>query len=376
MKKSLLAAALLAGLSSVAHAETTSVELYGILDAGVGYTKIKGNDGFSASRFGAVQGNQSGSRFGMRGKEDLGDGLSAIFTLEGGFTILDGKSAQNSRLFGRQATLGLNSNEWGKIEFGRQTNIASKFFGPIDPFAISFNTTDLGTTFGSSNSLRVDNLALYQSPVIGGFQFGVGYSFNDDTSRTNNEGQNTGFNTADNNRLITTGINYKNGPVYLAASYDRLNPTDAGVGGQSAAKPQEYSLGGVYDFEVVKVHAAFSQTRDGWFTGMTLGTAPSTRYQDTDTYKLRKGFRANSYMVGLTAPIGARTALFTSYQRATPNGDGLTGDDHTFNIFGLGATYELSKRTNFYAYGSYANNYAFQEGVKEMTVAVGLRHRF
>src|SRR5690606_22871374 len=104
MKKTLLAAALLAGFAGAAQAET-SVTLYGIIDTGIGYNKIKG-DGGSISRVGMINGVQSGSRWGLRGTEDLGDGLRAVFTLESGFDSSNGDHAQDGRLFGRQATVG------------------------------------------------------------------------------------------------------------------------------------------------------------------------------------------------------------------------------------------------------------------------------
>lgn len=374
MKQTLLALALVAGFTGVAHAET-SVTLYGLLDVGVGYERIKGEGG-KASRFGEVQGTQSGSRFGIRGKEYLGDGLSAVFTLENGFGPTDGRALQGGRLFGRQATVGLASQTWGKIEFGRQTNMAAKLMAAVDPFAISFNSANLGTTMGALNTMRLDNLVMYQMPTVAGFNFGVGYSFNADTSRTSNDGQNTGFATGDNNRAITTALSYENGPVYLAASYDRLNPTNAATGGQSPARLQEWSLGGTYNFEVVKIAAAYSQTRDGWFIGQSLNSSPGGDYSDLGTFKLRNGFRANSTMLGVTVPVGAITSVFSSWQRAAPNNATLTGDDKTFNVYALGATHNLTKRTNLYVYASYADNYAFHDGVTDTVVATGIRHRF
>ncbi len=371
MNKKLLAVALTAACAGVAHAET-SVTLYGIIDVGVGYERIRG-DGYSASRFGQVQNTQSGSRFGVRGAEDLGDGLSAVFTLESGFGPTDGKMQQGSRLFGRQSTLGLDSKTWGRIEFGRQTNMATKMFTPIDPFGTNFNSANMGTTFGALNTMRLDNLVLYQTPNLGGLKFGLGYSFNADDTRTDNSGK---FATADNNRSITTGLSYSNGPVYLAASYDRMNPTAAAVGGQSPAKLQQYAIGGTYDFEVVKIAAAWSQTRDGWFIGQALATTPGSDYSDLGTYKLADGFRADSTMLGVTVPLSGATSLFGSWQRAKPNNDKLTGDDKTFNVYALGATYSLSKRTNFYAYASYGDNYAFHDGVTDTVVAAGIRHQF
>ncbi len=371
MKKTLLAVALTAACAGVAHAET-SVTLYGLIDLGVGYERIRG-DGFHASRFSEMSGTSSGSRWGLRGSEDLGDGLSAIFTLENGFTANNGKAAQGSRMFGRQSTLGLESRTWGRIEFGRQTNMASKLFGQIDPFGLSYNSANMGTTFGAMNTMRIDNLVLYQTPTIGGFKFGLGYSFNVDDTQSDNSGK---FPTNDNNREITAGLSYSNGPLYLAASYDRLNPTNAAVGGQTSARPTQYALGGYYDFEVVKIAAAVSQTRDGWFVGQSLGTSPSSDFKDLGNFRSADGFVATSTLLAATVPVSTNTSVFGSWQRADPNSNKLTGDDKTFNVYAVGATYNLSKRTNLYAYTSYANNYAFRDGVTDTVVATGIRHKF
>ncbi len=120
--------------------------------------------------------------------------------------------------------------------------------------------------------------------------------------------------------------------------------------------------------------AAFGQTRDGWFVGQNMGTTPDGM-QKFGTFKLADGFRANSYMIGATVPLG-RHAVFGSWQRAAPSNDKLTGDDATFNVYSLGYTYDFTKRTNLYAYASYADNYAFQRDASDTAFAVGLRHRF
>ncbi|WP_227298807.1 porin, partial [Bordetella pertussis] len=207
MKKTLLAVALATGFAGAAQA-ADSVTLYGLIDAGLGYEQVKFK-GQSQSRIGAVQGVSSGSRFGLRGSEDLGDGLRAVFNLEAGFGPLNGNSLQSGRLFGRQATVGLDSDAWGRLEFGRQTNLASKFFGSIDPFSVSYNSANMGTTFSAANTMRLDNMVLYQTPSLDGFKFGVGYSFSADDTLDDD----SNFATAGNNRVLTTGLQYLNGPV-------------------------------------------------------------------------------------------------------------------------------------------------------------------
>jgi predicted porin len=385
MKKTLLAAALLAGFAGVAQAET-SVTLYGIIDTGIGYQNIRGHGIDDQSKFGMLNGVQNGSRWGLRGSEDLGDGLRAVFTLESGFGSNDGDSAQGGRLFGRQATIGLASNSWGQLDFGRQTNIASKFFGSIDPFAAGFGTAALGTSFSQLSTFRQDNLVLYQTPVFGGFQLGVGYSFNIDDHSTQ-----TGFNTNNNQRGITTGLRYVNGPINVAAAYDQLNrnsaQADAATDG-SGDRIRAWVIGGAYDFEVVKLSAAYGQTRGGWMNSVSLDTLwggngdpdlggralPSNTYSDD--------FKTQQWMLGFSAPIGGATSVFGSWQRANVKDSSLylsgnfEGEDSNQNIYSLGVTYDLSKRTNLYALGSYAQNYGFVDGLKSTLVGVGIRHRF
>ncbi|OZI32533.1 porin [Bordetella genomosp. 10] len=371
MKKTLLALSLSAAFAGAAHAET-AVTLYGVVDIGVGYERIRG-EGFHASRVGEVHGVESGSRVGLRGVEDLGDGWSVVFKVENGFAPTDGQRQQGSRLFGRQSTLGLNSETWGRFEFGRQVNMASELFALVDPFYTSYNAANLGTTLGAANTMRLDNLAMYHSPVMGGFQFGVGYSFNADDTLDDGSGK---FSTPDNNRAVTAGLSYTNGPLFLAASYDRLKGSAAAPGGQSRATLQEYAIGGTYDFEVVKVAASVGQTLDGWFAGQTLGVMPGGSDRDFGYFKLADGFRATSTMVGLTVPVGSATSVFSSWQRADPNNGKLTGGAKTFNVYAIGALHNLSKRTSVYAYASYGDNYAFHDGVTDTAVVTGIRHQF
>lgn len=374
MKKTLLAAALLAGFAGAAQAET-SVTLYGIIDTGVGYNKLdlpaRGTAAaYDHSRIGMINGVQNGSRWGLRGSEDLGDGLRAVFQLESGFDSGNGSSAQGGRLFGRQATVGLASNSWGQLDFGRQTNIASKYFGSIDPFGAGFAQANIGHGFSAANTNRYDNMVMYQTPSFSGFQVGAGYSFN-----VNDAGSPSEFATTDNVRAITAGARYVNGPLQVALAFDQLNARHRL---DESAKPRQYTVGAAYDFEVVKLALAYARTEDGWFAGQgpgapTGGVPGSTSYP---TYSFADGFRANSYLVGLTAPLGGATSLFGSWQMIDPKNDELTGGDETSNVFSLGATYDLSKRTNLYLYGSYAKNALFIDDAKSIATGVGIRHRF
>lgn len=373
MKKTLLAAALAVGFAGVAQAET-SVTLYGIIDTGIGYNRIKADD-FKATKTGMINGVQSGSRWGLKGAEDLGNGLRAVFQLESGFDSSTGGQAQGGRLFGRQATIGLASDSWGQLDFGRQTNIASKYLpGIVDPFGGGFATANAGASFGAQNTTRYDNMVLYQTPNFSGFQFGVGYSFNVGGS----EGWTVdapGFEDENPNyRAITTGLRYSNGPLGIALSYDQLKgdsrSAPIGVDGDSI---KQWIIGASYDFEVVKVSAAFGQTRDGWITLQGYG-------QDfgSEAHVFNSDYKANSYLVGLSAPVGAGN-IMASWHMVDPRDDtDIMGgaDPKKAHTYSLGYTYPLSKRTNVYAYGSYTKNVWNIDDVKASAVGVGIRHQF
>ena len=110
MMKKIAFAAIGAGLAGSALAADTSVTLYGLLDMGLG-ARARLQPESHRHRAGREQ------RLAFRPARfrGPGDGLRAIFTLEGGITPLNGKSAQSGRLFGRQATVGLSDDSWGNL---------------------------------------------------------------------------------------------------------------------------------------------------------------------------------------------------------------------------------------------------------------------
>lgn len=380
MKKSLLVAALVAGFAGVAHAET-SVTLYGIVDAGIAYERVDGTVAgvdVDAKRTGLLNGGQSGNRWGLKGTEDLGNGLQAVFVLENGFNLGNGTASQGGRMFGRQATIGLQSDAWGRLDFGRQTNITSKYFAWVaSPFGTDFSQARAGTTFGAADSVRYDNMIMYQTPNYSGFQFGVGYSFN------NSGNQNFKVSGEQpNNRAWTTGLRYANGPLAAALTYDQLKTAETLGTPDGDVSIKSWNLGASYDFEIVKVHAGFGQTRNGWLTALQYaGETLSTQNANGDNlgYIANDGMKINSYTVGLSAPVGANGKVLASWGMADPRSNGVYFNGVSLekqHAYSLGYTYALSKRTNVYALGSYVDNVAFQDDLKATQVGVGIRHQF
>src|SRR5690625_72269 len=228
MKKTLLAAALIVGFAGVAQAET-SVTLHVVVDGGIGYQRVKGTDengnSAKATRTGLLSGVQRGNRWGLRGSEDLGNGLRAIFQLESGFDINTGHSQQSGRLFGREAHFGLAGDSWGQLTFGRQTTVSSQYIPGIgSPFGASFMQANFGATFSSVNTTRYDDMIQYKAPSFAGFQAGLGYSFNTNGTQVGTL-KSGGQKVKLDNKAWTAALRYANGPIAVGLSYDQLKPS-------------------------------------------------------------------------------------------------------------------------------------------------------
>src|ERR1700722_20354845 len=124
MKKFALSSLSLAllGAAGAAHAQS-SVTLYGVLDDSIQYVNNVNVSGSNKSSVGLAAGNLQGNRWGLKGTEDLGGGLKAVFQLENGFSPNSGAMGSyngSSKLFGRQAFVGLSSDQFGTVTIGRQ----------------------------------------------------------------------------------------------------------------------------------------------------------------------------------------------------------------------------------------------------------------
>lgn len=399
MKKTLIAAALLAGFAGAASAQS-SVTLYGVVDMGIQFQNIKSGDNFrfggsvadpktSMSQFGMVSGVQNGSRWGLKGVEDLGGGLKANFVYEAGVNATNGGQAVGQG-FARQSTLGLSSSTWGAFDMGRRTAPSTYAFSGIDPFASGFGGAAL-TSVMPTNFIRYSNMAMYTTPSFSGFTAALGYSFNTELTSLYLPGTSTNivpvfapytYETNNKTRAISIGLRYANGPLIVAGTWDRINaPSSANL---NSDKIDVWNLGAAYDFKVVKIHAAYGQQVGGVLSapGTIQGVIPNSTGQISSFAGgalFADGGRTQSWMVGLSAPIGDNVKVFGSVMQLIPGGSFKTNPViHTGNqtTASIGASYDLSKRTNFYAYYSYANNLGMLDGVKANTVAVGIRHRF
>ncbi len=373
-----------------------SLTVYGIIDLGLQYATVNQtrNKVFERNQFvGVSSGVQSGSRFGLRGTHSMGGGFETVFTLENGFNAGTGEAQQGGRLFGRQSTVGIKHNDIGQLDVGRQINLASNYFLPIDPFIEGFGQANIGASFGSANTVRYSNMLMLQAQATKSLTIGAGYSFATElTGIYANNGlcssgicqainQSSQFQTNNNLRALTLGAKYANGPLLLAVAYDQLWGPDNIPNGPPKPNPTAWMAGGAYDFRVIKISFAYGQTRNGTWNGQPVGagTTPTSPLSDGSLGSgalFLAGAAASSTMLGMTVPIG-EASILASVQRLQQQGDAvpstLTGPQMVYSAAYL---YNFSRRTNLYTYASYGNNYAAVRAAQSTVVGVGLRHQF
>lgn len=188
-----------------AHAQQSGVSLYGVLMEGVIYA----NNSKGGSSVGMANGP---SRWGMKGTEDVGGGTRAIFTLEGGFNPNTGTMAQGGREFGRQAFVGLQSDQWGTLTTGRQYDLTQDWLAQYSsPVRWNGYTAHVGDNDNFNYQFRMNNAVKYVSPRMSGVQVGAMYSFGEQAGSFNNQAG------------LSFGANYTGGPVSVSAAYMRLN---------------------------------------------------------------------------------------------------------------------------------------------------------
>jgi general bacterial porin, GBP family len=372
MKKSLVALAVLGAFSGAALAQS-NVTLYGILDVNYMWESVPTKVGTTVQQENKSSingGHQSGNRWGVRGSEALGGGLSAIFALEGGFNIDSGTLGQSGRLFGRQAYAGL-SGGWGSVVAGRLAAFSSgtgdfDMIGRVDPFATGFGLASAGNTFISMNALRVDNIVAYVSPTFAGFKGGIGYSTAIDGAEA--------AGSSNNNSAFIAGANWTYGPFFAAMTYDAVNAKNGGP------DQKHFQVGGTWDIASFRLHAGWAQQSNiGAIGSALLGGSGSFVTLPTGL----QNFDADSWLLGATWTVTPAAKIFGSYQAF--NADGKTVGTTTkvnfepdFNIWAIGGTYNLSRRTNLYASYAYrsANGTLQSDAFDGKQFALGIRHLF
>ena len=343
MRKILHCAVIASSLSAGTAFAQSSVTLYGLLDTGFTYINKSG----VGSQVAAQSSDYFGDRFGFRGNEDLGSGMSALFVLENGFDPTNGKFTQNGRMFGRQAYVGLSSR-YGTVTLGRQydfmvsmvggTSASQRFAGYIgarpgdidaddgayrNNNSVKYTGTYGNTTFGAmyafggvagsiaQGSMYGAGVKYARGPLLLGAAFSEyrnpAQSIYDGTSPAANGAYtnpltspiNSGFSSAQRQQIFSSGASYMIGKLTIGATYSNIIyhniiPTSSTVGYGSAR------------------FNAFEVTTDYQF-------APDIRAGVAYSYTKSETARYNQVDTGLVYSLSKRTSLYGAviYQHAS-----------------------------------------------------------
>ena len=380
MKKSLLALALLGAFTASAFAEP-SVTLYGRIDTGLVYThKNLDNTAGSTDTFSMDSGVTTGSRWGLKGSEDIGN-AKVGFVLESGFNSDDGTSGQNNRLFGREAQVNI-SGAYGTLYAGRLASIASDsgsigYLGDVSAFPSAYGF--VGNQQGSTGTAydRYDNSLAYQTPTFGGLQGAIMYSFKGDTQSNEDSIKNARENSGNADRYLAAGLRYKAGKAAVVLTGDMTMYGNA-AGEQKANfyhdvdNGYSFILGGNYDFGVAKAFAKVT-----YFDNQVNVLDSFDLISDSRDLKKAEALKGWGAELGTNVPaFGGNFLAAVGYRDAKDVDDG----SYKFKRWNaaVGYTYAFSKRTNVYGLAGYAQAKAnaLDRKASGAQVGFGLVHKF
>jgi predicted porin len=376
MKKTLslsIAAISVGAFANSAHAQS-SVTLYGIVDDSFVYTNNQAGHAAYQMQAGLAQ----GERWGLRGREDLGNGLAAVFTLESGFNNNTGGLSQGGRIFGRPAFVGLSSATYGAFTMGRQNEEIGDYLSLMSanaslPGGIIFPHP--GDLDNNGIDFRLQNSVKYTSPVIGGFSGAAVYSFG---GTAGNFALNSGKSFA---------LNYAAGPITLVTAYTAIDhPATAvtegvwtpgntvdGNYGIAAAGYKVFGAGGAYVIGPTRVSVLWDHTQ---FSGLnpTLG-AKIPGHVTFNIYEVQ-----GSYQLTTAVQLGAAysfTVGNVSATRQEPRYHELDGSvDYAFSA----RTDAYVTATYMHAQGGAVANLApvipAASGDSQLALMIGLRVKF
>lgn len=383
MQKKLIAVAVL-GACVAGSAFAANVDVYGRIDTGLSYVHYD-ETGLSdaVDTLSLDSGLSSGSRWGLKGSEDLGNGYQVGFVLESGFDADTGAMSKDG-LFNREATLRV-SGPFGSIYAGRMGRIGSDagsvgfYAGSVSPFGSGWDKMAGHFAVTANYDSRYNNALAYVSPKVGPVTVYAQYTMGNATE-----------NESGDDRLFSLGAKADFGALQVLGLVEYLNKKS--VAGTTVYDDSQYddsytiNLGGSYDFSVAKVFLAGQYFKAAPnYAGMKANYAELVRGNEW-----RYSFDGFGVNVGATAPIGAGQFLVSAgYGKGDLNIDTkdakMSADAY---IIQVGYTYPFSKRTNLYAGAGYmqtsmedgftnaADGTTSDKDFKTTQVMFGLLHKF
>ena len=347
MNKKLLALAIAAALApAAAMADSGNVAIYGSVHMSVDSLSDGSNREMNIS--------SNSSYIGFKGNEDLGNGLKAIWQMEGlvgmGETGASNGSSGANYLTSRNSYIGL-SGGFGTTLLGKHDTPLKIVGRKADLFGDQIGDSRNLIATGGIGDLRPDNVIAYISPTVSGFHGAIAYVTNNDVTATE----------ANSTKAVSALGMYESGPVMVALAYEKHNVN------ATSADPKEWRLVGGYNFGDVKLVAL---------------------YQRSDDLNAVDGADRKVWGLGAAYKMGATTIKGQYYKAGELNG-GSTTDA---NMFALGVDYSLSKRTTAYAAyaktsnddtasfsafgGGHGDQPAVVVGQNPSAISLGLKHSF
>lgn len=354
-KKSLITVAALSALAGSAMA--ADVTIYGRIDTGLRYSSVDYDVPTvdDKTTFEMAAGNYTGNRVGIKGSEDLGNGLTVGFVLENGFDSDTGAEKYDG-IFGREALVYLEGG-FGKVGFGKMgilNSTAGSFaIGNFTPWGTGWGAVgDQTLIFGAKFDTRMSNMISYRSPEFAGFQVHAQYSFGangDDEGKTRTD------------RYYAVGATYKNGGLNLIGIVDSVNEAHTSTMTEDPDDTLRVTLGGSYDFGVVKPYLSAAYFKDARMTSWM--DSYDTEINSATQANLSGDWDGYGVVIGASAPLVGGTAHMTigymdaeaqdfMADRADANSAEIGADLKRYT-FAIGYEYPLSKRTKVYADAGY-----------------------
>lgn len=391
MKKSLIAMSVL-GAFVAGSATAANVEIYGLINPALMFTSSNGDyDGAETkNQFSMEEGKEFGSRWGLRGMEEISPDFKVGFVLESGFrsdTGALGAARDTGRIFDRESHIDLHT-KFGKFQFGRMPLFGSVLgadglFRAIDPLFANYTVAFGSGSVTGSDWTRVDNAISYVTPTFAGLTGYAMYSFRNDSNKTDANGDPTNAeeSKAEADRYASLALRYQNGALeaVLVADMTMYGSVDSPAHEtEDVDNGFTVTLGGNYEFSNGFKLIAFGQYfKDQWLNtnaraGVTLDgvnwVTGSEGYGFVDGYGLS---------LGANYPLGGGTI---KGQVAYRDMDNTKDVDFNRWFVALGYDYPMSKRTSFFAMTGYtqekveaANREATPYGFE---FTAGILHRF
>lgn len=392
MKKTLVG---LAAAAAMCSASAASVTLYGIIDTGFAYNSYN-DDNYSTltdnadNSFGMMSGQSSGSRFGLKGVEELGNGLTVGFILESGISSDTGAMSPDG-LFNRESSIYIEGG-FGKFGMGRLSTLANDsgttgLGGYFSSFGTGWGDVGVQSYMQAYRPLRMDNMVYYKTPNFAGAEVWLLYGMGDEEDKTYE-------NESSRDRYYAAAVTYNNGGLSLYGAVDVLNKASFGTNNTADTEDDQITITAAVNYD-----CGFAKSYLGvhWFDNAKAVGSSSFggdwgrmgNFKNDKGAPIHSGFGdANgwSVMLGVDIPVGngkVKTTLGYLDASSDNKDTSLSDVDQDLKRFMVGAGYEyyLSKRTTVYMGAGYlqdsidtANGNSYDPSWVQ--VNCGLKHKF